>query len=107
LSFNSNLEYNLLPYEKFTPFVFGGVGIISSYEKFNNVMAKFQYGGGFEYLLTNNFGIKIYGEQNLMFNDKLDEVIQGKRDDYFWRFGVGLNFYLSKPYKKVKSVIFE
>ncbi|MFZ3274719.1 MAG: hypothetical protein WA143_10665, partial [Lutibacter sp.] len=62
---------------------------------------------GFEYLPVNNIGIKIFGEQNIMFNDKLDGVVNGKRDDYFWRIGIGLNFYIGKPYKKVKSVIFE
>ena len=102
-----NLEYNVLPYDNFTPFLYGGVGAIGSNSDIDKALAKFQYGLGFEYLPVNNIGIKVFGEQNLLFSDKLDGVINGKRDDYFWRIGIGLNFYIGKPYKRVKSVIFE
>ncbi|HEY9221494.1 MAG TPA: CsgG/HfaB family protein [Lutibacter sp.] len=102
-----NLEYNVLPYDNFTPFLYGGVGGITPSSDIGKASPKFQYGLGFEYLPVNNIGIKIFGEQNIMFNDKLDGVVNGKRDDYFWRIGIGLNFYIGKPYKKVKSVIFE
>jgi len=107
LTVDMNLEYNVLPYDNFTPFLYGGVGAINSSWDIDTALPKFQYGVGFEYLPVNNIGIKIFGEQNLLFSDKLDVVVNGKRDDYFWRIGVGLNFYLWKPYKKVKSVIFE
>jgi len=103
-----NLEYNILPYDNFTPFIYGGVGtVLQDIRDFDNIYGKFQYGVGFEYLPVNNIGIKIFGEQNVMFTDKLDGMVNGKRDDYFWRFGVGLNFYLGEPHKRVKSVIFE
>ena len=102
-----NLEYNLLPYDKLTPFVYGGFGVTSLFGTMNKAYAKFQYGFGLEYLPVNNVGIKIYGEQNLMFTDKLDGIVNGKRDDYFWRFGVGLNFYIGNAHKSVKSVLFE
>ena len=102
-----NLEYNLLPYDKLTPFVYGGFGVASLFGTMNKAYAKFQYGFGLEYLPVNNVGIKIYGEQNLMFTDKLDGIVNGKRDDYFWRFGVGLNFYIGNAHKSVKSVLFE
>ncbi|WP_456463015.1 CsgG/HfaB family protein [Lutibacter sp.] len=106
VSFDVNLEYSLLPYDNVSPFVYGGIGAITDVN-FSNLFVKFQYGVGIEYLPVNNFGIKIFGEQNLLLSDELDGFIQGKRDDYYWRIGVGLNFYLGKPYKKVKSVIFE
>ncbi|MFA5297789.1 MAG: CsgG/HfaB family protein [Lutibacter sp.] len=102
-----NLEYNALPYDNFTPFIYGGIGAIASNGSLEKTLGKFQYGIGFEYLPVNNLGIKIFGEQNLMFNDKLDGLVSGKRNDYFWRVGIGLNFYLGKPYKRVKSIIFE
>ena len=35
-----------------------------------------------------------------MFSDKVDGVVSGKVDDMFYRFGVGVNFYLSKPNTK-------
>ena len=105
MSFDINLEYNLLPFEDLSPFMYGGVGTISDLN-ITNPYAKFQYGLGLEYLPTNNIGIKLFGEQNLLLNDNLDGLVQGKRNDYYWRIGVGLNFYIGKPYKRVKSEIF-
>jgi len=102
-----NLEYNVLPYDNFTPFLYGGVGAIGTNSDIENALPKIQYGLGLEYLPINTIGIKIFGEQNLLFSDKLDGLVNGKRDDYFWRIGIGLNFYIGKPYKRVKSVIFE
>ena len=102
-----NLEYNILPYDQFTPFIYGGVGGILSSKKIQKTLAKVQYGAGFEYLIANDIGIKIFGEQNVVFSDKLDGIVNGKRDDYFWRFGLGLNFYIGKPHESVKSVNFE
>lgn len=107
LTADMNLEYNVLPYDNFTPFLYAGVGGITSSRDIDKTLTKFQYGLGLEYLPVNNIGIKIFGEQNLLFSDKFDGVVNGKRDDYFWRIGIGLNFYIWKPYKKVKSVIFE
>lgn len=107
LTVDMNLEYTVLPYDNFTPFLYAGVGGITSGWDINMAFAKFQYGIGLEYLPINNIGIKVFGEQNIAFSDKLDGIINGKRDDYFWRIGLGLNFYIWKPYKKVKSVIFE
>lgn len=101
-----NLEYNFLPYDNLSPFMYGGIGVISDFDV-ANPHVKFQYGLGLEYLPVNNIGIKIFGEQNLLLNDELDGLIQGKRDDYFWRVGVGINFYIGKPCNSVKSVMFE
>ena len=105
LSLDLNLEYDILPYDKVSPFVYGGVGTISNLDV-SNPFLKFQYGVGLEYLPVNNLGFKFFGEHNLLLSDKLDELVNGKRDDYFWRIGVGLNFYIGKPYKRVKSAIF-
>ena len=102
-----NLEYNVLPYDNFTPFVYGGLGVISSLSNINDMFGKFQYGLGLEYLPSNNIGIKLFGEQSLMFSDNLDGIINGKRGDHFWKVGVGLNFYFGKPKERVKSLIFE
>lgn len=106
VSLDINLEYDFLPYEDLSPFAYAGVGTISNLDV-TDPYAKLQFGLGLEYLPVSNFGIKIFGEQNMTFTDKLDGLAQGKRDDYFWRFGIGLNFYFGKPYKRVKSVIFE
>jgi curli production assembly/transport component CsgG len=106
VSLDLNLEYNVLPYEDLTPFVYAGTGLISDLD-LNNPYIKFQYGLGIEYLPTSNFGIKFFGEQNILLTDELDGFVNGKRDDFYWKFGVGLNFYFGNPQNRVKSAIFE
>lgn len=93
-----NLEYVILPYDTFTPYVFAGLGTGFD-KKFENNFSKVQFGAGMEYLINDNFGFKLYGENNLTFSDEIDFVKHGKRDDYFWRFGVGLTYYFNKKKK--------
>ncbi len=100
-SLDLNLEYLLLPYDVLTPYFFGGFGT-SFNSNYENYSAKIQYGAGLEYLITNNFGFKLYGEHNLNFSDNIDYLVSGKRDDYYWRFGAGITYYF--PHKsKIKT----
>ncbi|NOQ91350.1 MAG: hypothetical protein GQ552_01380 [Flavobacteriaceae bacterium] len=94
-TFDGNFEYIFLPYENITPFVYGGAGAIAD-KSFNNIDFKVQYGLGVEYLPVDFLGFSLYGEQNITFTDNLDGLVQGKRDDYFWRFGLGINFYFGR-----------
>jgi curli production assembly/transport component CsgG len=89
---DGNLEYIFLPYENITPFVYGGAGAIAD-QSFNSIDFKIQYGLGVEYLPVDYLGLRLYGEHNITFTDNLDGLVQGKRYDYFWRFGLGINFY--------------
>lgn len=66
---------------------------------FKAVDPKIEYGLGFEYLLSESMGLKIYGGHNLVLSDKLDGIESGKRDDFYWRFGLGVNYYLTKSTK--------
>lgn len=99
---DANLEFLVLPYDKFSPYVFigSGTGFNKNYENFH---AKIQYGGGLEYLIANNFGVKLYGEYNMAFSDKIDYVSNGVRDDHYWRFGLGMTYYFPKKLKKQKK----
>lgn len=106
VSSDLNLGYDLLPYDDLSPFLYAGIGGISD-KDFNDIYIKFQYGGGIEYLPVKNIGIKVFAEQNLMFTDKIEGLVAGKWNDYYLRFGLGLNFYLGQPYKSVKQVMFE
>lgn len=100
-SLDLNLELLVLPHDVFTPYLFAGTGA-SFNSKLENVIAKVQYGAGIEYLVTNNFGLKLYGEHNLNFSDNVDYVISGIRNDYYWRFGFGMTYYF--PLKiKIKT----
>ncbi|WP_196886079.1 CsgG/HfaB family protein [Aureivirga sp. CE67] len=108
LSVDANLQFNVLPYEKFTPYVYVGPGYLFNIDKKDNAneYLKVQYGLGFEYLASNTFGIKIFGEQNLPFDDTIDGVTHGKKDDYYWRFSLGVNAYFGKEKKTETKKIF-
>ena len=100
-SLDLNLEYLALPYDALTPYFFVGTGTAFNSD-YKNSSTKIQYGAGLEYLITNNFGFKLYGEHNLNFSDNIDYIVSGKRDDYYWRFGAGITYYF--PHKsKIKT----
>ena len=90
-----NMEYIFLPYENVSPYIYAGGGTISD-RSFEDVRFKIQFGLGVEYLPVDFLGLRLYGEHNMTFTDELDGLIQGKRDDYFWRFGLGVNFYFGR-----------
>lgn len=98
-SIDLNLEFLVLPYDVFTPYVFVGGGA-NFQSKFTNISTKVQYGLGLEYLVSNNLGLKLYGEHNLNFSDNLDHLISGVRNDYYWRVGFGVSFYFNQKNKK-------
>ncbi|GGI58172.1 hypothetical protein GCM10011444_24810 [Winogradskyella haliclonae] len=95
-SLDFNAEFTILPYDNFTPYIYSGMGA-NARNNFANVDLKFQYGIGLEYLVSDQLGINLFGEQNIVFTDELDGAISGKRDDFYYRFGLGLNFYLNPP----------
>lgn len=99
MSFDLNLELNVLPHDKFTPYVFGGFGT-NAFNDFDSIDPKLQIGLGFEYLVANNIGIILYGEHNYVFNDELDGLDIGKNDDMFYRVGAGINIYFTQPKNK-------
>lgn len=99
-AFQLNSEFILLPQEKFTPFLFGGAGVVNA-DSFDKTLFQLQYGGGIEYLMKDNFGISLSGTHNVVMSDTLDDVVQGKRDDQYFNFVVGLNWYFGKTKRTV------
>ena len=91
-TFDLNAEWMLLPKDRFSPYVFagGGFGFNKNVE---NTHLKVQFGAGLEYMVSDNIGIKVYGEQNVNFSDNIDYLERGVRDDYYYRFGLGLTYY--------------
>lgn len=94
-TFDLNAELYLLPKDKLSPFIYGGLGYGANKE-FRNSHFKFQYGAGVEYLVSDKIGIKMYGEHNLNLSDNVDYTKRGIRNDYYYRFGFGLTYYFSK-----------
>lgn len=98
ITYDLNLELLLLPKDNFSPYVYGGGGYGMD-KRFENTHSKIQFGAGVEYLVSNNIGIKLFGEYNINFTDNLDHLEAGVRDDYYYKFGLGLTYYFSRNKK--------
>lgn len=92
--YDANLEYIVLPFNNFSPFLYGGAGLISDMNGLDNdPKFKIQFGGGIEYLASPSIGIRTFGTYHMGFDDDWDQFVSGKRDDHFLQVGVGLQFY--------------
>jgi curli production assembly/transport component CsgG len=95
-----NLEYRVLPRDEFSPYVYGGAGFIafadtpSEYLQSGDVFGKFHFGFGLEYQASDKVSVFLQGDYNLSFSDKIDNVVNGKRDDYYFNFNIGVNYKL-------------
>lgn len=101
MSFDVNLEWYLMPYQTFTPFVFGGAGYHAA-NYFETTETKIQAGIGFEYLVAKRVGIKLFGDYNYLFSDETDGLVFGETNDAYWRVAFGLNIYFGQFLKKNK-----
>lgn len=86
-----NIEYLLFPKYKFSPFIYGGAGVMYSEIK---PQYKAQFGGGLEYIFAENIGLRASSQYDLGFKDKWEGLISGQRKDQALRFSLGLNFYI-------------
>lgn len=102
LTASLNAEFFILPYESFTPYVYAGGGVIVDFTRLDGQIEirdqalKFQVGAGMLYNISSRVGIKVFAENHFTFSDELDLVIAGKRDDFYYNFGVGLNYYFGR-----------
>jgi curli biogenesis system outer membrane secretion channel CsgG len=94
-----NLEANLLPYDKLSPYFYLGAGYNSN-SNFTNKYINYLFGGGIEYLATNTVGFRIFSEYHLTNSDNLDYKIAGKQNDKYLILGAGLSFYFGKKKDK-------
>ncbi|MGO4820864.1 MULTISPECIES: CsgG/HfaB family protein [unclassified Flavobacterium] len=101
-TFDLNAELLILPKDKLSPYIYAGGGYGFN-KKFENFHTKIQYGAGLEYMATNSIGIKMYGEHNLNFSDNIDYLERGVRDDFYYRFGIGLTIYFPNKNKSLSS----
>lgn len=88
-----NIELTMLPYDRFTPYIYGGGGFNHA-DFFKQNDLKVQAGLGLEYTVSPSVGIKAYADYNAVFSDNLDLVVAGQRDDHYLKFGVGVNIYI-------------
>ncbi|NND50796.1 MAG: Curli production assembly/transport component CsgG, partial [Flavobacteriaceae bacterium] len=95
MSFDLNLEWNVLPFDSFSPFIYAGGGLNAA-NYFTRTDSKVQGGAGIEYLVSKGVGVKLYTDYNHVFTDELDGKIYGDAEDIYWRLGFGLNLYFGK-----------
>jgi len=107
-SLDLNTQLELLPRDDFSPYVYGGPGIAvelgepeiaNGQENLSSTFFKLQYGVGLQYLVSPKIGFKLFAEHNILLNDEIDNLVNGKRDDYYFNIGIGFNYYfgLTKP----------
>lgn len=95
-SIDLNLEYIFLPEDNLSPFVYGGIGLLTPQKTGSDSRGKANVGAGFEYMPLSYLGIRAFGEYDFGFNDDWDNYVGGNRKDNVFLFGIGANFYFGK-----------
>jgi len=98
-SLDANAGWLILPNQDLSPFIQAGGGYLfgidsNAPERNDTSFFKVQYGGGLEYLLSSKISLVAFAEHNISFSDQLDYVVNGKRNDHYFNFGLGINFNL-------------
>lgn len=96
LNFDLDLEYLVLPFNEFSPFLYGGIGLINNTKGVDKRLKfKTQFGGGLEYLISPNIGFRGFGAYHIGVDDDWDRLVSGKRDDHFLQIGFGIHYYFN------------
>ena len=103
MSFDLNVELLLLPHQRFSPFIFAGAGYNAS-NHFKETASKIQGGAGLEYIVSNQFALKLYTDYNYVGSDTLDGLEAGSSDDTYFRIAFGINYYFGGAEKKEKRI---
>lgn len=101
------LEYKMLPNDRLSPLFYAGpgflhfaddspIGDLQRWDTFFNL----KLGAGLEYRVSDRVSFELNGEWNITFSDKIDNLVQGRRDDYYYTFSFGLNYYFGTGQSK-------
>ncbi len=90
-----NTIWRTFPDTRFSPHIRLGGGAIRGNSQ-NQWLPKAVVGLGAEYLLNSSVGIQASMNYHYVFSDELDQMAQGKFNDYFYSANVGLNFYIGR-----------
>jgi curli production assembly/transport component CsgG len=104
----ASAEITFLPHDRLTPYVYGGPGMLVDVTKsldIENLFFQVHYGLGLKYRLSPKLDLKLFAEQNLTFSDEIDFTINGRRDDYYFNFGIGIDYNFGKEGGKNKKSI--
>ena len=95
----AGLQANLFPYDRFTPFLTVGAGATMPSNQGLSVsgaglIPHLLLGAGAEFLITPRLGATLGLDNHLYFNDKIDQVVQGRYNDFYWGGRAGLILYI-------------
>lgn len=105
LSSNLQLGYTILPLDKLTPYVYGGIGGIFDMDKPEEPLSEdtsginLQYGLALKYNFNPRLSLTVGAENNHTTSDAIDNVVNGVRDDFYYNFHVGLEWRFGKNLK--------
>lgn len=90
------LNYYFTPGYQLSPFASVGGGLFIFDNKFDglddSLFPYTAFEAGFDYRLTNRFGVRISGDYRYLLKDGLDGISEGKYNDQHWGFNVGVIF---------------
>ncbi|WKN43198.1 CsgG/HfaB family protein [Tunicatimonas pelagia] len=94
-------QFWVLPRYRYSPFLRMGLGLTSEDTgNLSDVLSNYHphavYELGFEYLLNDQVGIQIAFNNRYLFSDELDQVVQGRRNDFYWGANLGVQLYLGR-----------
>ncbi|MDD3459150.1 MAG: CsgG/HfaB family protein [Weeksellaceae bacterium] len=99
-TYELDLEYIVMPFNEFSPFFFGGFGLIADTQGPDNLWkGKTQFGGGLEYLVSPTVGLRGTASYHIGFDDDWDQMVSGKRNDHFLQVGLGIQINFGNRFK--------
>jgi len=101
----AGLQVYLFPHDRFSPYLSVGAGIAarvaSTFSAPKSVIPQAVAGVGAEYLITPKLGINFSVENHMLLNDRIDGLVQGRYNDYYWAGKAGVVFYLGGGNSKI------
>ena len=94
-------KYRVLPFDRWTPYLRFGIGTFSNsgskmYSFSGSPIGQVTYGGGFEFMASDRVGLHAEVSHQLLFNDKADNIEQGKYNDMYYRLSAGVRYYFGQ-----------
>ncbi|GAB3333738.1 hypothetical protein GCM10027299_41540 [Larkinella ripae] len=110
-SLEANVILRPFPYQRWTPILLGGAGVLSRsgstpFELQGEKYGQAQGGIGVQYTPSSFLGLRSMVMISQPFTDSLDGKIMGSHSDYYTRFTVGIVFHLGRFLVKTQSIKF-
>ena len=101
-----NAKWRFLPYNRFTPYVYIGCGMLFDEDgqlegTGRRNYLKGQFGGGVEFFLSPSISVHAGLDYNYLLNDDIDRLVRGSENDIYYRGRLGIRYFLdNKLFRK-------